>query len=432
MHFTSRLKNLNTGYRPILVFHLTLLLLFLAYSLLSQRTNTTSVKVELRSNSFNAKKRSAFTINGQLEQPGRGLTLIHFLPSGGFEHKTYDTYGDKAAKSEVVEVLKKMHADNALFAILAHDSATPGTFGHTSELKAIGLEQLSKLKGRQAYVMHNLGADIYEALGDTTVSTEIIIAKSPLQAEEYFPKIKYEFTASNDRYIAHAAGEIDGVASTNSLEALEENYRKGFRLFELDIITTSDNKFVAAHDWKMWARFTDYEGTLPPTHEEFVKRKIYGSYTTLDMQGINEWFKNHPDALLITDKTNTPFAFGSQFVDRERLAMELFSVMAIEEAVNNDITVIISQEVLMELKGNKMDFLEINNIKNVAVSRRIIARETELLDQLRKEGIKVYVYNVNFDPGKDEKYVQENELGLIYGMYADKWIFDEYGGHPMQ
>ncbi|MDO1499283.1 hypothetical protein Q2T40_03290 [Winogradskyella maritima] len=44
--------------------------------------------------------------------------------------------------------------------------------------------------------------------------------------------------------------------------------------------------------------------------------------------------------------------------------------------------------------------------------------------KLREAGIKVYVYNVNFDPGKDEQYVQDNELGLVYGMYADKWISD--------
>ncbi len=431
MAILTRLRKTNTKYRLNWGFHLPLFLL-LAGLLLSQTTNPLEVKVELNSNSFNAKKRSSFVINGQVEQPGRGLTLIHFLPSGAFEHKTFDTYGDKAATAEVFALLQKMQADNALFALLVHDSATSGTFGHASELKALGITELAALKGRQAYLMHNLNGEIYEVSGDITVATEISLAKSPLTAEEYFPRITYEFTPSNDRYIAHAAGEIDGVASTNSLEALEENYQKGFRLFELDIITTADNKFVAAHDWKMWARFTDYEDALPPTHQEFLKRKIYGSYTTLDMQGINEWFKNHPDALLITDKLNTPLAFGNQFVDKKRLAMELFSVMAIEEAVNNDITVIISQEVLMGLKGDKMDFLEINNITHVAVSRRIISRETDFLDQLRKAGIKVYVYNVNFDPGKDEKYVQENELGLIYGMYADKWIFDEYGGQPVQ
>jgi cytochrome oxidase Cu insertion factor (SCO1/SenC/PrrC family) len=53
-----------------------------------------------------------------------------------------------------------------------------------------------------------------------------------------------------------------------------------------------------------------------------------------------------------------------------------------------------------------------------------VARNAELLKKLQKQGIKVYVYHVNFDPGKDEKYVQENEIGLVYGMYADKWAFD--------
>ena len=65
-----------------------------------------------------------------------------------------------------------------------------------------------------------------------------------------------------------------------------------------------------------------------------------------------------------------------------------------------------------------------NNVQYAAVSRRIIEREKKLMLQLRDAGIKVYVYNVNFDPGKDERYVYENELGLVYGMYADKWVFD--------
>ena len=84
----------------------------------------------------------------------------------------------------------------------------------------------------------------------------------------------------------------------------------------------------------------------------------------------------------------------------------------------------ISQEPLMRLKGDKLNYLAINNVKYAAVSRRIIANQTKLMLQLKEQGIKVYVYNVNFDPGKDEKYVQENEIGLVYGMYADKWVFD--------
>ena len=82
----------------------------------------------------------------------------------------------------------------------------------------------------------------------------------------------------------------------------------------------------------------------------------------------------------------------------------------------------ISQEPLMAIKGDKVNFLKVNNVKHVAVSRRIIASQKKLMLQLRDAGIKVYVFNVNFDTGKDEQYVYDNELGLVYGMYADKWI----------
>ena len=45
-----------------------------------------------------------------------------------------------------------------------------------------------------------------------------------------------------------------GYKYLNVLEALDENYSKGFRLFELDLLLTSDNYIVAAHDWKNWRK----------------------------------------------------------------------------------------------------------------------------------------------------------------------------------
>ena len=104
--------------------------------------------------------------------------------------------------------------------------------------------------------------------------------------------------------------------------------------------------------------------------------------------------------------------------------MELFSPMALEEASRNNISAMISQKPLNDLSGDKISYLMANKIKHVAISRRIIARKTTFLQELQKQGIRVYVYHVNFDPGKDEQYVLENEIGLVYGMYADKWAFD--------
>ncbi|WP_405382192.1 interleukin-like EMT inducer domain-containing protein [Maribacter sp. LLG6340-A2] len=380
--------------------------------------------ISLNSHSFNAKKRSSFNYLSQQEHLERGLTIIHFLNAKQVEYKTFDTYGSNDEAAEFIAILKKMIADQATIAILAHDSAAASLGDVTEVLQTLGFTQLSNLKGRQAYVMHNFNKTIIEEVHDISITKTIGVPESIGEQKVYFPKIKYEFEPNIDRYIAHAGGEVNGVKSTNTKDALDQNYNKGFRLFELDIISTSDGHLVAAHDWNMWARFTDYTGTLPPTHEQFMKQKIYGDYTTMDMQGINAWFKTHPDAILVTDKVNDPIAFANAFVDKNRLIMELFSVMSVEKASEEGIQAMISQEPLLKIKGDKINFLKVNNVKYVGLSRRMIASQNKLLLKLREAGIKVYVYNVNFDPGKDEQYVQDNELGLVYGMYADKWIND--------
>lgn len=379
----------------------------------------------LNSYSFNAKKRSSFTINGVSEQINRGLTVIHFNSADTFEFKTFDTYGSEDSAAEFVQTLKALKDGKGTYLILAHDSASKSLQKFAKEIEALGFATLSKLVNRQAYTVHNFGGTISEKVHDISIHLDLVIPAGLDDKTIYFPKPSWDFVPSNDRYIAHAGGEVNGVKSTNSWEALDENYRKGFRLFELDIIETSDGKYVAAHDWRMWSRFTDYGGTLPVSHAEFMKHKIYGKYTTLDMKGINKWFAAHPDAILITDKVDDPIRFADQFQFRDRLIMELFSPLAIEEAAEHNITSMISQEPLAKLSGDKMAYLAINKVKYVAVSRRIIPSQTDFLLKLKEHGLKVYVYNVNFDPGKDEKYVFENELGLVYGMYADKWVFDQ-------
>ncbi|TFG76948.1 MAG: hypothetical protein E4H26_03890 [Flavobacteriales bacterium] len=382
--------------------------------------------MEAKSNGFNAQKQSSFKVYGATEGIGRGLTIVHLTDTQSFEYKTYDTYESAPETQQFIDVLKNLIKDNAKFAVLAHDSASNELQKFSETLKILGFPVLGSLKPRHAYVMENFEGFIKEITDPISISQKWEIPKTLKKNKAYFPRITYDFEPSVDRYIAHAGGSINGIASTNSLEALNENYKKGFRLFELDINETKDGQYIAAHDWHMWARFTDYEGELPVSLDEFLKHKIYGEYTTLDMNRINAWFSSHPDAILVTDKVNDPIRFANSFVDKKRLIMELFSLMAVEEAAKNQIQAMISQETLGEIKGDKLEYLAINNIKYVALSRRIVPKETNFLLTLRDQNIKVYVYNVNFDLGKDEKYVQKNEIGLVYGMYADKWVFDTF------
>jgi glycerophosphoryl diester phosphodiesterase len=48
--------------------------------------------------------------------------------------------------------------------------------------------------------------------------------------------------------VAHAGGGYKGQTYLNCLECFEENYQKGHRLFEFDLMMTSDDFVVAIHD----------------------------------------------------------------------------------------------------------------------------------------------------------------------------------------
>ena len=50
--------------------------------------------------------------------------------------------------------------------------------------------------------------------------------------------------------ISHAMGGIGGTNYSNCLEAFNENYAEGHRVFEVDIELTSDGRMVLWHDWK--------------------------------------------------------------------------------------------------------------------------------------------------------------------------------------
>lgn len=103
------------------------------------------------------------------------------------------------------------------------------------------------------------------------------------------------------RFIAHAGGQIDRRRYTNSLEALNLAYQNGFRLFEFDLLKTSDGRLVAAHDWESWRKATGSTAS-EPSHREFKELPLFGAYQTLDLPDLDRWFAEHADSYLVTDK----------------------------------------------------------------------------------------------------------------------------------
>ena len=105
-----------------------------------------------------------------------------------------------------------------------------------------------------------------------------------------------------DRLIAHAGGEVYGIRITNSLQALDNSYEKGFRFFELDFEWTSDGVPVILHDWGNANWFFNIKySTKAHTYKEFKNLKPILGLKIMDLKDLSNWLENHKDAYIITD-----------------------------------------------------------------------------------------------------------------------------------
>ena len=100
--------------------------------------------------------------------------------------------------------------------------------------------------------------------------------------------------------IAHAMGGIDGYAYSNSMEAFEENYAKGHRLFEVDLHFTSDGKLVLWHSWD-YQYCSSHTPGYKPTHKQFMSARIYDRYTPMDLKKLLKLMAKYPDIRIVLD-----------------------------------------------------------------------------------------------------------------------------------
>lgn len=114
----------------------------------------------------------------------------------------------------------------------------------------------------------------------------------------------------NTLLIAHAGGAVYGthgeiIAYTNSLEAIEQNYGRGHRVFEIDFSLTKDGKLAAVHDWNHGKEITQAKWADIPTNEEWKMEKIYDKYTPLDIDDIITLMEKYKDIFIVTDTKET-------------------------------------------------------------------------------------------------------------------------------
>jgi Glycerophosphoryl diester phosphodiesterase len=218
--------------------------------------------------------------------------------------------------------------------------------------------------------------------------------------------------------IAHACGAYNGIAYTNSLNALESNYEKGFRVFEVDFSLTSDKEVVLFHDGEMTVKDLFGSDEMKYTREKFIKAKTKYNLDLMDMDILSNWLEEHKDAYVIIDYKNDGTQILKSICEKygEMLQRFYVQIYAFEEYSN--IKRMGFEKIILTLykasysDEDIMKFVGDNDV--YAVTMPVYRAESGLPMKLKKINVKVFAHTVN----SKEKYRKLLANG-VYGIYTD-------------
>jgi glycerophosphoryl diester phosphodiesterase len=219
--------------------------------------------------------------------------------------------------------------------------------------------------------------------------------------------------------VAHAGGGIDGKAFTNSIEALDLNYAKGFRLFEIDFSWTSDQELVCLHDWEIsFEQRFGFKAEIIPDLQDFKSLVTEsGDYNACTLEELAMWLDQHPDAFLITDiyinrKTalkmirKTIANSSTQVIPQFTQPDEFKSIrrMGFEKTIWT----------IHSFKGSDEDVIRhAGNIPIFAITMPPDRAQGELAGKLETIGVFSYVHTIN-DENEANTYIDQYHLTDIY------------------
>ena len=236
---------------------------------------------------------------------------------------------------------------------------------------------------------------------------------------------KNKFKTNSFNFIAHAGGGYDGKTYMNSLEALNYSFKKGFLLFELDLLETTDNYLVGAHDWKGFKNdcrnydfknfpnlknYTiDQDGSrnLPMSIEEFTNCKT--NFTKISTLQIVNFFEKNKGAYLVTDQINN-----------YKLIRKYFSSRTIVEinSIRDYIRAIFSKTYIKMFNFSNgrrnIFYVKLFNIKIINIHSEHVEKYKNFLKNFIKKGNIVYVYTSN-----DPNFIKKNLNVTASGFYTD-------------
>lgn len=242
-----------------------------------------------------------------------------------------------------------------------------------------------------------------------------------------FNKFSYDWTKY--KYVAHALGGVGGKTYTNSPQALEHNYNKGFRVFEVDLDLSSDDELIAWHSFDKVSLkemgLPEKYATKKPTLEEFKRMKPYGKYDTMTFKDIIYYMTEYPDIYMIIDlkqaENDKVRKLYKKIVEEaspeilDRMIPQLYREELYNEIMNiyNFKSASFTCYTMSSIDENKItNFCAMNGIKVLTIDYRFLT--SSLVEKCKSRGITLYMNTIN-----DSKELNKYKSQGVYGFFTD-------------
>ncbi|AIQ43937.1 phosphatidylinositol-specific phospholipase C/glycerophosphodiester phosphodiesterase family protein [Paenibacillus sp. FSL R5-0912] len=236
------------------------------------------------------------------------------------------------------------------------------------------------------------------------------------------------------RVVAHAMGGIHNFTYTNTLDAFIANYEQGTRVFEADLLLTSDDRLVARHEWTAnMSKLLGQQNVLPAAkqgtvlnYEDVMNSPVLEIYSPLDIEKIMNLMVIYPDAYIVTDtKELEPERIKKQFqliVEAAEKRDPALLKRIVPQIYSRDMLDVVNRvyafpEVIFTLyqtQDSDEVVIDFASQTGVDITMPTVRATKSFVRKLKNAGARVYVHTVN-----DEKEISELSRMGVDGFYTD-------------
>lgn len=236
-----------------------------------------------------------------------------------------------------------------------------------------------------------------------------------------------------EKMIAHGGGSIDGFDTSSSVDAVMKAIDNGFKVIELDMEFSYDNKIIMLHDWDRTV--TTYLGRKfdkELTINQFNNQLICGKFEPLTFEKLTKILDANPQIRIVTDTKGDNIKLLKTIAKEypeyiNRMIPQIYDYSEfdiVKELGYKDIIFTLYRLDTINY-DELLSFVRENHIYAVTVGKNYIVKG--LPEKLSKDGVIVYMHPIYTIEEAKEQF----EKG-VYGIYSSTLKPSEIQGYEAE